>query len=171
MDSSSMSEDLRQRLRYLRHIPLSCSFDVAELDLNALLSRKTIAQFKDQLAERRKQRQRKMTAEQRREKKIRLEEMRIMGRFPSPMARIQSEDHYPSIDNPVVQDHYPSIDDPVLADGATQQDQSQSSEVGGASFNFASIAKKSKTAGMKPKQQQDQQPLTYVGVSGVSGMV
>merc|ERR1719154_290559 len=155
MDSSSMSEDLRQRLRYLRHIPLSCSFDVAELDLNALLSRKTIAQFKDQLAERRKQRQRKMTAEQRREKKIRLEEMRILGRFPSPMARIQSEDHYPSIDSPEVQqDHYPSIDDPVPADGATQQDQSQASEGGGASFNFASIAKKSKTAGMKPKQQQ-----------------
>jgi len=187
MDSSSMSEDLRQRLRYLRHMPLSCSFDVAELDLNAQLSRKTIAQFKDQLAERRKQRQRKMTAEQRREKKIRLEEMRIMGRFPSPMARIQSVDHYPSMDNPGLQDHYPSmdnsgtqdhypgIDDPELvpAEGAIQQDPAQSSEVGGqgsgSTFNFASIAKKAKTPAVKQKQTQVEEP-TYVGVSG-SGMV
>ena len=62
-----------------------------------------------------------------------------MGRFPSPMARIQSVDHYPSMDNPGLQDHYPSmdnsgtqdhypgIDDPELvpAEGAIQQDPAQ----------------------------------------------
>jgi len=160
MDSSTMSENLRQRLRYLRHLPLSCSFEVAELDLNGLLSRKTIAHFKDQLTERRRRRQRKMTAEQRREKKIRLEEMRIMNRFPSPMARIQSDFHYPRMDDEPIFNN----SDPDLQASAVPTEEAP--EPSSSGLNFASIARKGKP------QQKVQQPQTVVAVGGgSSGMI
>jgi len=98
-DSSSMTEELKDRLRYLRHLPVVSSFDVAELDLSHIVSRNTVMLFKDQLEARKRFRQRKKKAEKVREKRIQRDEMRIMGRFPSPMARIDSAFHYPSMGN------------------------------------------------------------------------
>merc|ERR1712243_432820 len=92
-----MSVELRDRLRYLRHLPVSSSFEVAELDISSVVSAETVDFFKEQLDSRRKERQRKQKAEKIREKKIKRDEMRIMGRFPSPMARIDSAYHYPSM--------------------------------------------------------------------------
>jgi len=97
MDSSTMTEDLRGRLRYLRHLPVSSSFEVAELDLSSIVGKQTMADFKDQIESRKRKRQRKQKAEKVREKRIRREEMRIMGRYPSPMARIESSYHYPKM--------------------------------------------------------------------------
>jgi len=170
MDSSTMTEHLRGRLRYLRHLPLSCSFDVAELDLNSIVSRSTYAMFKDQIADRRRRRQKKQTLEQRREKKIRLEEMRIMNRFPSPVARIESEEHYPRMD-----DFLPAPDVP---DSSTNfQNQSSSSgpqEQAYPGLNFASIAKKA-SGGAKAKKTAaapTQEQPTYLSVrGGTSAMV
>jgi len=96
-DCFIMSVELRDRLRYLRHLPVSSSFEVAELDISSIVSAETVNFFKDQLDNRRKERQRKQKAEKIREKKIKRDEMRIMGRFPSPMARIDSAYHYPSM--------------------------------------------------------------------------
>lgn len=96
-DSSTMTDELRDRLRYLRHLPVSSSFEVAELDLSQVVSKATLAAFRDQIEDRKRKRERKRRAEKVREKRIHREEMRIMGRFPSPMARIESAYHYPSI--------------------------------------------------------------------------
>lgn len=34
-ESSSITEDLRRRVRYLQHLPLTCQFEVAEIQLRA----------------------------------------------------------------------------------------------------------------------------------------
>jgi len=94
-DTSTMTEQLRDRLRYLRHLPVSSTFEVAEMDMEGLLSPATLKAFKDQLENRKRKRQRKMKAEKVREKRIHRDNMRLMGRYPSPMARIESEYHYP----------------------------------------------------------------------------
>lgn len=41
-----MTEDLRMRLRYLRHLPVTCNFDVVEVTLRfPVISKATIAMF------------------------------------------------------------------------------------------------------------------------------
>ena len=62
-----------------------------------MVSAETLAAYRSQLEERRRRRGRKQREERRREKRIDLEERRMMGRFPSPMARIESEYHYPAV--------------------------------------------------------------------------
>jgi len=96
-DSSSMTTDLRDRLRYLRHLPVCTAFEVAELDISNFVSRETLGQYATQLEERHRKRGRRAREEKRREKKIHLEERRLMGRYPSPMARIESRYHYPEV--------------------------------------------------------------------------
>lgn len=32
-ESGSMTDELRKRLRYLQHLPVTCQFEVAEIDL------------------------------------------------------------------------------------------------------------------------------------------
>merc|ERR1719225_1552506 len=96
-DSSSMTTDLRDRLRYLRHLPVCTAFEVAELDISNLVSRSTLGQYAAQLEERHRRRGKRAREGKRREKKIHLEERRLMGRYPSPMARIESRYHYPEV--------------------------------------------------------------------------
>merc|ERR1719225_65237 len=96
-DSSSMTTELRDRLRYLRHLPVCTAFEVAELDISSLVSRETLGQYAAQLEERHRKRGRRAREEKRREKKIHLEGRRLMGRYPSPMARIESRYHYPEV--------------------------------------------------------------------------
>jgi len=96
-DSSSMTTDLRDRLRYLRHLPVCTAFEVAELDISNLVSRATLGHYAGQLEERHRRRGKRAREEKRREKKIHLEERRLMGRYPSPMARIESRYHYPEV--------------------------------------------------------------------------
>ena len=81
-DSSSMTTDLRDRLRYLRHLPVCTAFEVAELDISNLVSRATLGQYAGQLEERHRRRGKRAREEKRREKKIHLEERRLMGRYP-----------------------------------------------------------------------------------------
>merc|ERR550534_2604468 len=96
-DSSSMTTELRDRLRYLRHLPVCTAFEVAELDISNLVSRATLGHYAGQLEERHRRRGKRAREEKRREKKIHLEERRLMGRYPSPMARIESRYHYPEV--------------------------------------------------------------------------
>jgi len=159
-DSFVMSVELRDRLRYLRHLPVTSSFEVAELDISGLFSAETINHFQDQLEARRKERQRKQKAEKIREKKIKRDEMRIMGRFPSPMARIDSAYHYPSmneeaavIDGFDTASHSNSSNSswPTAATAATNVSSdgveavpggSNSSDASSGGLNFARIAKR-----------------------------
>jgi len=135
-DTSCMTSDLRDRLRYLRHLPVASSFEVAELDISLLVSEETKAAFKGQLEERRRRRLRKLREERRREKRIDLEERRLMGRYPSPMARIESQYHYPEVGHQQVSEtaEFPTM---VLESEATRTDVA---DTGGA-VSFASAAK------------------------------
>lgn len=95
-DNTSMSEDLRDKLRYLRHLPVTCAFEVCELQLNqSLLSKETVAKFMDQLDVRRRRRARRMRDEKRREKRIEVETNKLMGKYPGAKLRIESNFHFP----------------------------------------------------------------------------
>jgi len=88
-DTATMTEELRDRLRYLRHLPVASSFEVTEMDIKDVLSKETLASFKDQVDRRRRKRKMKQREEQRRERKIKAEEQRMMG-FPGSMKRVES---------------------------------------------------------------------------------
>lgn len=95
-ESGSMTEELRRRLRYLQHLPITCQFEVAELQLKPpIVSKETLDYFQDQLEVRRRRRQRRARDERRREKKIVEEENRRWGHYPTPHIRIESHHHFP----------------------------------------------------------------------------
>ncbi len=96
-DATSMDVELRNKLRYLRHLPITCSFEVCELDLAGLVSKATMAEFADQVEARRRRRSRRAREERRREKRIMVEENKRMGKYPEPMLRIESAQLYPPV--------------------------------------------------------------------------
>ena len=89
-EGAVMSEQLRDRLRYLKHLPITTNFEVAELDLSHLVDKETFEMFRDQVETRRRKRNRKLKDEKRREKKIEEEEARMMG-YPRRMVRVESD--------------------------------------------------------------------------------
>lgn len=95
-ESGSMTEELRRRLRYLQHLPVTCQFEVAEIQLKPpIVTKETLEHFRDQMDVRRRKRQRRARDEKRREKKIMEEENRRWGRYPTPHIRIESHHHFP----------------------------------------------------------------------------
>merc|ERR1712013_706936 len=133
------TEELRDRLRYLRHLPVASSFDVAELDITALVSKSTLQCFKDRVDVSRRRRTRKLKDERRREKKIQHEQDRLLG-FPGSMIRVESDYHSNrSCRNNSESDQ--SQSDQFPAWGGSQDDLAQASGVEGGSISFAKIAK------------------------------
>jgi len=128
-DSTTMTLDWRNRLRYLRHLPVSSVFEVAELDINDLVGKETLVKFRDQLDIRRRKRKRKQNDEKRRERKIHAEEQRMMG-FPGSMVRVESEMLTTRHSEEKEVEEFPSMA------GSTEVDQSGDSEL-----SFANIAK------------------------------
>ncbi|XP_033747889.1 RING finger protein 10-like [Pecten maximus] len=83
MENIFMTEDLRKRLRYLGHLPLTCEFQVAELAIKPpVLSKDTLKFFSEDIEKRRRTRQRKHREEKRRSKKIQDDEKKKMGITP-----------------------------------------------------------------------------------------
>ncbi|MBV97930.1 RING finger protein 10, partial [Eschrichtius robustus] len=77
----SMSEDVRQRHRYLSHLPLTCEFSICELALQPpLVSKETLELFSDDIEKRKRQRQKKAREERRRERRIEMEENKRQGK-------------------------------------------------------------------------------------------
>jgi len=138
-ESTVMTEELRDRLRYLRHLPVASSFDVAELDITALVSKSTLQCFKDQVDVRRRRRTRKLKDERRREKKIQHEQDRLLG-FPGSMIRVES-DQYSSRSCRNNSESDQSQSEQFPAWGGSQDDLAQVSGVEGGSISFAKIAK------------------------------
>ncbi|CAL4066516.1 unnamed protein product [Meganyctiphanes norvegica] len=98
-ETTTMTEDLRQRLRYLRHLPVACSFDVIEMDLKQpIISKITVAEFSDQVEARRRKRNKRSREERRIEKRVQVEEDRMMGRSrgAGPHFKIESQKLFPS---------------------------------------------------------------------------
>nr|CAD7200566.1 unnamed protein product [Timema douglasi] len=95
-ESGSITEDLRCRLRYLQHLPVTCQLEVVELNLTPpIVSRHTLQYFQDQLEGRKKRRQRRARDENRREKEISEQEKKAWGLYPTPHIQIQSYRHFP----------------------------------------------------------------------------
>ena len=95
-----MTEELRNRLRYLRHLPLTSIFEVCEIKIKQpLVSKETLDEFEAQLEVRRRKRNRRAREEKRREKMIKAEENKRMGKFPDMKYRIESAFHFPQVGN------------------------------------------------------------------------
>merc|ERR1719412_759420 len=104
-DGSNMTEELRNKLRFLKHIPVTSSFEVAELALNNdLISTKTRDTFAPQLEQRKRKRAQRARVEKRREKRIEVEENKLMGKYPGlpKSLRIESDFHFPLVGNTTV---------------------------------------------------------------------
>ncbi|KAI4499969.1 hypothetical protein M0802_004839 [Mischocyttarus mexicanus] len=92
----SFTEDLRRRLRYLCHLPITCPFEVAEIELKPpTVSEDVLNSFHEQLETRQKRRQRREREERKREKKIIEEENKQMGKYPVANVNIDSTRHFP----------------------------------------------------------------------------
>ncbi|KAG8146407.1 putative Ring finger protein [Naja naja] len=77
----SMTEDVRQRHRYLCHLPLTCEFSICELALKPpIISKETLQMFSDDIEKRKRLRQKKARDERRRERRIEMEENKKQGK-------------------------------------------------------------------------------------------
>ncbi|XP_005112583.1 RING finger protein 10 isoform X1 [Aplysia californica] len=92
-----MTEDVRKRLRYLNHIPLTCEFHVVELNLKQpLVSKETLKMFRGEIEALRKDRQKKAREEKRRAKELELEHKKAHGIYPDVNLRLDSQRQFPS---------------------------------------------------------------------------
>ncbi|EFN85979.1 RING finger protein 10 [Harpegnathos saltator] len=95
-EAGSYTEDLKRRLRYLCHLPLTCQFELAEIELRPpLVSDHVLHAFRDQLNLRKERRQRREREEKKRDKKITEEQNKRMGKYPTPNINIESNRHFP----------------------------------------------------------------------------
>lgn len=107
-DSCSMSEDLRKRLKYLQHLPVSTQFDVVEVEFEeSTISSDVLIRFKDELSNRRKERQKRARQERIRERQIFEFNERQLGKTMSRCAKIpiDSAKHFPSCGNSNLEEH------------------------------------------------------------------
>ncbi|KAL0129286.1 hypothetical protein PUN28_004175 [Cardiocondyla obscurior] len=97
-EASICTEELRRRLRYLYHLPLTCPFELAEIELKPpLVSEEVLHAFQEQLNSRQKYREQREREERKREKKIIEEENRQIGIYPTPNIDIESYQHFPEL--------------------------------------------------------------------------
>lgn len=82
-ESFSMVEEFRKRLKYLNHLPVTCQFDVVEIEFESgdTLTDDIRMKFKDELLQRQKNRQRRAREEHKREKHIDRENERRIGKI------------------------------------------------------------------------------------------
>merc|ERR1719244_1120112 len=123
-----------------------------------LVSKETVAKFREQIDARRRKRKRKLRDEQRREKKIHAEEQRLMG-FPGSMVRVESEmfgtrdkSHSESQE---VEEEFPSMS------GAPD-----CVEQGGCDLSFANIAKTRKST-PAPEMKSSSTPSGWASLGSV----
>lgn len=98
-DGASMTSELRNKLRYLKHMPVTSTFEVCELEMKfPTFSKEIIQEFLPQLDTRRRRRQRRAREEKRRDKQISIElDKTVLGKFPGAKLRIESSFHFPEV--------------------------------------------------------------------------
>lgn len=83
LEDLTMNEDLRLRLRYLSHLPVTCEFQIAELALKPpLVSKDTLRLFSGEIERKKKQRQRKNREETKLSRRIQEQENKELGIDP-----------------------------------------------------------------------------------------
>lgn len=115
-ESCSMTEALRKRLKYLQHLPVTCQFDVVEIEFEqaTVVSAEVADKFRDELQQRQKARQKRARDERKREKHIDLENERRIGKIIHSNLQIDvmSDQHFPTVsDDPQCQQSW----SPMLA--------------------------------------------------------
>uniref|UniRef100_H0VL72 E3 ubiquitin-protein ligase RNF10 n=1 Tax=Cavia porcellus TaxID=10141 RepID=H0VL72_CAVPO len=96
----SMSEDVRQRHRYLSHLPLTCEFSLCELALQPpVVSKETLEMFSDDIEKRKRQRQKKAREERRRERRIEMEENKKQGKYPEVHIPLENLQQFPAFNS------------------------------------------------------------------------
>lgn len=96
----SMTEEYRKRLKYLQHLPVTCQFEVAEIILDGkVLSNAVLADFRDELESRQRNRQKRAREEHKREKYITKLNEKQMGIYIQSTAHLDmsSERQFPSV--------------------------------------------------------------------------
>ncbi|NP_001089838.1 RING finger protein 10 [Xenopus laevis] len=97
MDGFTMTEEVRRRHRYLCHLPLTCEFSICEIALGPPdVSVKTLELFTEEVEKRKRLRQRKARDEQRREKRIEIEENRKQGKYPEAYIALENFQQFPA---------------------------------------------------------------------------
>lgn len=92
-----MTEDVRKRLRYLNHIPLTCEFHVVELNLRPpLVSKDTLKTFKGDLERLRKERQREAREDKIRARQVELEHREAHGLYEDMSINLDNPNQFPS---------------------------------------------------------------------------
>lgn len=80
-ESVQMSDGLRQKVRFLGHLPVACSFDVVEVALKPpVVSKLTVANFQEKIDARQHIRNKRAREERRIEKRVKAEQDRMLGR-------------------------------------------------------------------------------------------
>lgn len=93
----SMTEELRRRYRYLGHLPLTCEFSICELALKPpVVSEEILSTFSGDIEKRRRLRQRKAREEQRRERRIEIEENKKQGKYPAVHMALENLQQFPA---------------------------------------------------------------------------
>ena len=136
-EGAVMSDQLRDRLRYLKHLPVSTNFEVAELELCGLVDKETMAAFREQVEARRRARNRKLREERRREKKIQQEEARLLG-FPGRMVRVESDYCSAAASEPAPA--ATSSQFPAMAAADQEVEAAASQPSGAATLSFANVS-------------------------------
>ncbi|CAG5120835.1 unnamed protein product, partial [Candidula unifasciata] len=92
-----MSEDVRKRLRYLNHIPLTCEFHVVELKFQPpLISRETLQHFQTEFDKRHKARLRKKKEEKERARQQEVEHKASFGIYPEVQIPLDNLTQFPA---------------------------------------------------------------------------
>lgn len=106
-ESCSMTEELRKRLKYLQHLPVTCQFDIVEIGLESpnIISGEVMDKFKNELSQRQKQRQKRAREEIKREKHIDLENEKRIGKIIRTTLNIDvtSDQQFPIVSKTIKQ--------------------------------------------------------------------
>lgn len=96
----SMTEEYRKRLKYLQHLPVTCHFEIAEINLDqTIVSNAILVEFKDELDNRQKRRQKRAREEHKRDKYITKLNEKQMGIYIQSTAHLDmaSEIQFPTV--------------------------------------------------------------------------
>lgn len=93
----TVSEELRKRFNYIRHLPLSCEFKIAEVEFDSsIIGDITRQSFEAEVSNRKRNRQRKEKAQKLRDRHIDIENnKRIHGIYPDPEFKLNNENDFP----------------------------------------------------------------------------
>lgn len=95
-ETGSVPEDIRKRHRYMQHLPATCQFEFAEIQLKPpIINVETLIVFRDEIVTRYKRRQRRQRDERKREKLINEEENKKMGKYVEANIHLESHQDFP----------------------------------------------------------------------------